>query len=85
LTFSEEQTPAEILNVGFNALKEGKIDFIQMQQIGSLALTKMNIESRAQEDRVVSEQMSIDEAKAFAIELDQTLQKLDLLEKNMKK
>jgi hypothetical protein len=56
-----------------------------MQQIGSLALTKMNIESRAQEDRVVSEQMSIDETKAFAIELDQTLQKLDLLEKNMKK
>jgi hypothetical protein len=85
LTFSGEQTPAEILNIGFNALQEGKIDFAQMQQIGSLALTKMNIESRAQEDRVVSEQMSIDEAKAFAIELDQTLQKLDLLEKNMKK
>ena len=85
LTFSGEQTPAEILNIGFNALQEGKIDFTQMQQIGSLALTKMNIESRAQEDRVVSEQMSIDEAKAFAIELDQTLQKLDLLEKNMKK
>lgn len=85
LTFSGEQTPAEILNIGFNALQEGKIDFAQMQQIGSFALTKMNIESRTQEDRVVSEQMSIDEAKAFAIELDQTLQKLDLLEKNMKK
>jgi len=85
LTFSGEQTPAEILNIGFNALQEGKIDFAQMQQIGSLALTKMNIESRTQEDKAVSEQMSIDEAKAFAIELDQTLQKLDLLEKNMKK
>jgi len=85
LTFSGEQTPAEILNIGFNALQEGKIDFAQMQQIGSFALTKMNIESRTQEDRVVSEQMSIDEAKAFAIELDQTLQKLDLVEKNMKK
>ena len=85
LTFSGEQTPAEILNIGFNALQEGKIDFAQMQQIGSFALTKMNIESRTQEDKAVSEQMSIDEAKAFAIELDQTLQKLDLLEKNMKK
>ena len=85
LTFSGEQTPAEILNIGFNALQEGKIDFAQMQQIGSLALTKMNIESRTQEDKAVSEQMSIDEAKAFAIELDQTLQKLDLLEQHINK
>jgi len=85
LTFSDKQTPAEILNIGFKALKEGKIDFAQMQQIGNLAITKMNIESRTQEDKAVSEQISIDEAKAFAIELDQTLQKLDLLEKNIKK
>ena len=85
LTFSGEQTPAEILNIGFNALQEGKIDFAQMQQIGSLALTKMNIESRTQEDKAVSEQMSIDEAKSFAIELDQTLQKLDLLEQHINK
>ena len=85
LTFSGEQTPAEILNIGFNALQEGKIDFAQMQQIGSLALTKMNIESRTQEDKAVSEQMSIEEAKAFAIELDQTLQKLGLLEQHINK
>jgi hypothetical protein len=85
LTFSGEQTPAEILNIGFNALQEGKIDFAQMQQIGSLALTKMNIESRTQEDKAASEQMSIDEAKAFVIELDQTLQKLDLLEQHINK
>jgi hypothetical protein len=85
LTFSEEQTPAEILNVGFNALKEGKIDFIQMQQIGSLALTKMNIESRAQEDRVVSKELEIEEAKVFVKELDEAIKNLDLLEKNMKK
>ena len=85
LTFSGEQTPAEILNIGFKALQEGKIDFAQMQQIGNLAITKMNIESRTQADKAVSEQISIDEAKAFAIELDQTLQKLDLLEKNIKK
>jgi len=85
LTFSGEQTPAEILNIGFKALQEGKIDFAQMQQIGNLAITKMNIESRNQADKAVSEQMSIDEAKAFAIELDQTLQKLDLLEQHINK
>ena len=45
----------------------------------------MNIESRTQEDKAVSEQMSIDEAKAFAIELDQTLQKLGLLEQHINK
>lgn len=85
LTFSGEQTPTEILNIGFKALQEGKIDFAQMQQIGNLAITKMNIESRNQADKEVSEQMSIDEAKAFAVELDQTLQKLDLLEQHINK
>ena len=84
LTFSGEQTPAEILNIGFNALQEGKIDFTQMQQIGSLALTKMNIESRTQEDKAVSEQMSIDEAKAFAKELEQALANIEFFEKNTK-
>lgn len=85
LTFSGEQTPAEILNIGFKALQEGKIDFAQMQQIGNLAITKMNIESRTQVDKAVSEQISIEEAKAFAVELDQTLQKLDLLEQHINK
>ena len=85
LTFSGEQTPAEILNIGFKALQEGKIDFAQMQQIGNLAITKMNIESRTQADKAVSEQISIEEAKAFAVELDQTLQKLDLLEQHINK
>jgi hypothetical protein len=82
LTFSGEQTPAEILNIGFNALQEGKINFAQMQQIGSLALTKMNIESRTQEDKAVSEQMSIDEAKAFAKQLEEAIKNLDILTAN---
>lgn len=85
LTFSGEQTPAEIFNIGFKALQEGKIDFAQMQQIGNLAITKMNIESRNQADKAVSEQISIEGAKAFAVELDQTLQKLDLLEQHVNK
>jgi len=45
----------------------------------------MNIESRTQADKAASEQISIDEAKAFAIELDQSLQKLDLLEQHINK
>jgi hypothetical protein len=85
LTFSEEQTPAEILNVGFNALKEGKIDFIQMQQIGNLALTKMNIESRNKDDKTKYEQQSMEEALEFAAKLEKAIANIDTLtEKNLK-
>jgi DNA-binding CsgD family transcriptional regulator len=80
----DNRSAPEIFNIGFNALKEGKIDFTQMQQIGSLALTKMNIESRTQEDKAVSKQMTIEETRAFAKELDETLQKLNLLEQHIK-
>jgi len=75
----------EIVNSTLTALEEGEISVSEAQQLTGLALAKMNIESRNQVDKAVSEQMSIEEAKAFAIELDQTLQKLDLLEKNIKK
>ncbi|MCP5378638.1 MAG: hypothetical protein H6910_05935 [Rickettsiaceae bacterium] len=70
LTFSGEQTPAEILNIGFNALQEGKIDFAQMQQIGSLALTKMNIENNSSgDDKAVYQQRSREEALEFAAKI----------------
>lgn len=75
----------EIVNSTLTALEEGEISVSEAQQLTGLAIAKMNIESRNQVDKAVSEQMSIEEAKAFAIELDQTLQKLDLLEKNIKK
>lgn len=75
----------EIVNSTLTALEEGEISVSEAQQLTGLALAKMNIESRNQVDKAVSEQISIEEAKAFAIELDQTLQKLDLLEKNIKK
>ena len=78
------RTATEIINNTLTALEEGKISVPEVQQLTSLAIAKMNIESRTQEDKAVSEQISIDEAKAFAKELDQTLQKLDLLEKNIK-
>ena len=70
LTFSGEQTPAEILNIGFNALQEGKINFAQMQQIGSLALTKMNIENNgSKDDKAVYQQRSREEALEFAAKI----------------
>jgi len=74
----------EIVNSTLTALEQGEISVSEAQQLTSLAIAKMNIERRTQEDKAVSEQISIDEAKAFAVELDQTLQKLDLLEKNIK-
>jgi DNA-binding CsgD family transcriptional regulator len=74
----------EISNNILIALEKGEISVFEAQQLTSLAITKINIESRTQVDKAVSEQRSIDEAKAFAIELDQTLQKLDLLEQHIK-
>jgi DNA-binding CsgD family transcriptional regulator len=74
----------EISNNILIALEKGEISVLEAQQLTSLAITKINIESRTQVDKAVSEQISIDEAKAFAIELDQTLKKLDLLEQHIK-
>lgn len=79
------RTATEIINSTLTALEEGKISVPEVQQLTGLALAKLNIESRNQVDKAVSKEMEIEEAKAFAIELDQTLQKLDLLEKNIKK
>lgn len=75
----------EIVNSTLTALEEGEISVSEAQQLTGLAIAKMNIESRNQVDKAVSKEMEIEEAKAFAVELDQTLQKLDLLEKNIKK
>jgi len=60
----------EIVNSTLTALEQGKISVSEAQQLTGLALAKMNIESRTQADKAASEQISIDEAKAFAIELD---------------
>ena len=74
----------EISNNILIALEKGEINIFEAQQLTSLAITKINIESRTQVDKAVSEQISIDEAKAFAKELEQTLQKLDMLEQHIK-
>jgi DNA-binding CsgD family transcriptional regulator len=74
----------EISNNILIALEKGEINIFEAQQLTSLAITKINIESRTQVDKAVSEQISIDEAKAFAKELEQTLQNLNLLEQHIK-
>ncbi len=66
------------------ALEKGEISVFEAQQLTSLAITKINIESRTQVDKAVSKQMSIEETRAFVKELDETLQKLDLLEQHIK-
>jgi len=70
----------EISNNILIALEKGEISVFEAQQLTSLAITKINIESRTQVDKAVSEQRSIDEAKAFAKELDITLQNLNELQ-----
>jgi hypothetical protein len=74
----------EISNNILIALEKGEISVFEAQQLTSLAITKINIESRTQVDKAVSKQMSIEETRAFVKELDETLQKLDLLEQHIK-
>ena len=80
LTFSDKHTPAEMLNIGFNALAEGHIDFAQLQQIGSLALTKMNIENNgSKDDKTVYQQRSREEALEFAAKMKEARENLRLI------
>ena len=74
----------EIFNNSFEDFNQGKLNVKQIYDISKLVFIRMKIEKYTQEDKAVSEQMSIDETKAFAIELDQTLQKLDELEEYTK-
>jgi len=85
-TFSGQQTPAEILNIGFNALKEGHIDFAQMQQISNLALAKMNIENNgSKEDRMEYQQRSRQEALEFASVMKEAKENLKVVNASKKK
>jgi hypothetical protein len=81
----KEATPLEMFKVIKQGLTDQEISIQDGVQLTTIAKTEADVKKGVIEDKAVSEQMSIDEAKAFAIELDQTLQKLDLLEKNTKK
>ena len=81
----KEATPLEMFETIKQGLSDQEISLQDGVQLATIAKTEADVKKGIAEDKAVSEQMSIDEAKAFAIELDQTLQKLDLLEKNIKK
>lgn len=81
----KEAIPLEMFKVIKQGLTDQEISIQDAVQLTTIAKNEADVKKGVIEDKAVSEQISIDEAKAFAIELDQTLQKLDLLEKNIKK
>ena len=81
----KEAIPLEMFKVIKQGLTDQEISIQDAVQLTTIAKNEADVKKGVIEDKAVSEQMSIEEAKEFAVELDQTLQKLDLLEKNMKK
>ena len=81
----KEAIPLEMFKVIKQGLTDQEISIQDAVQLTTIAKNEADVKKGVIEDKAVSEQISIDEAKAFAIELDQTLQKLDLLGKNIKK
>ena len=67
----------EIFNNSIEDFNQGKISLRQMFDITKLAYTMMKIENYTNENKSVKEQISIDEAKEFAKELEETIQNLD--------
>jgi len=70
----------EIFNNSFDEFKQGKINLRQMSDISKLTYIMMKIENYTQDNKIMSEQLSIDESKAFAKEIEETLNNLKELE-----
>jgi hypothetical protein len=75
----------EIINSTLTALEEGEINVPQAQQLTSLALAKMNIESRTQEDKAVSKEMEIEEAKEFMAQIKEAKDNIEFFRKKVQK
>ena len=75
----------EIINSTLTALEEGEINVPQAQQLTSLALAKMNIESRAQEDKAASKEMEIEEAKEFMAQIKAAKDNIEFFRKKVQK
>jgi len=75
----------EIVNSTLTALEEGEINVPQAQQLTSLALAKMNIESRAQEDKAASKEMEIEEAKEFMAQIKEAKDNIEFFRKKVQK
>lgn len=81
----KEATPLEMFETIKQGLTDQEISVQDAVQLTTIAKNEADVKKGVIEDKAVSEQMSIEEAKAFAKELEETLQNLDLLEKNTKK
>ena len=75
----------EIINNTLTALEEGKISVPEVQQLTGLALAKMNIESRTQEDKAVSKEMEIEEAKEFMAQIQAARENIEFFRKKVQK
>ena len=75
----------EIVNSTLTALEEGEINVPQAQQLTSLALAKMNIESRTQEDKAASKEMEIEEAKEFMAQIKEAKDNIEFFRKKVQK
>ena len=67
----------EIFNNSFDEFNQGKINLRQMLDISKLSYTMMKIENYTKEDKGMPEHLSIDEAREFSKELEETIQNLD--------
>jgi len=79
------RTATEIINNTLTALEEGKISVPEVQQLTGLALAKMNIESRTQEDKAVSKEMEIEEAKEFMAQIQEARENIEFFRKKVQK
>jgi hypothetical protein len=75
----------EIVNSTLTALEEGEINVPQAQQLTGLALAKMNIESRSQEDKAVSKEMEIEEAKEFMAQIKEAKENIEFFREKIQK
>lgn len=74
----------EIVNSTLTALEEGKISVSEAQQLTGLALAKMNIESRTQEDKAEYEQRSMEELEEFAAKMKEARENIRVLQERIK-
>lgn len=77
--FFKGKNSQEIFNNSFEIFNQGKLTLKQMYNISKLTFTIMKIEDYFKEDKALSEQMSIEEAREFAKELEENIQNLDNL------
>jgi len=85
LYFDKNADPLQMFETIKEALADQEISIQDAVQLATIAKNEADIKKGVIEDKAVSEQMSIEETRAFAKELDQTLQKLGLLEQHINK